>query len=176
MVGWEQDERERALIKFRNQSCPVLVCTDLGSRGLDIPEVKHIVHFQLPDKEDAFIHRNGRTARMAADGNAYVFREDYPKFDLPKLSPFELKTSLSYVLPKWNTLYFSAGKKNKINKIDLLGFICQKGKLGKEDVGVIAVLDYASYVAICSKDIDSLLRELRNHKVKGQKLKIAHSN
>ncbi|MDG0974230.1 MAG: DEAD/DEAH box helicase [Crocinitomicaceae bacterium] len=174
--GMEQDERERALIKFRNQSCPVLVCTDLGSRGLDIPEVKHIVHFQLPDKEDAFIHRNGRTARMAADGNAYVFREDYPKFDLPKLSPFELKTSLSYVLPKWNTLYFSAGKKNKINKIDVLGFICQKGKLGKEDVGVIAVLDYASYVAICSKDIDALLRELRNHKVKGQKLKIAHSN
>jgi len=174
--GMEQDERERGLIKFRNQSCPVLVCTDLGSRGLDIPEVKHIVHYQLPDKMDAFIHRNGRTARMSADGNAYVFHEDYPKFELPQLKKLKINTGLDYFQSKWTTVYFSAGKKNKINKIDLLGFICQKGNVSKEAVGMIAVLDFASYVAVKTDNIDALLLELRQHKVKGQRLKIEISN
>ena len=174
--GMEQDERERAIIKFRNHSCPVLVCTDLGSRGLDIPSVKHIVHFQLPDKLDAFIHRNGRTARMTAEGSAYVFHEDYPKFELPKLEAFSIDTTLEYFQPEWTTIYFSGGKKNKINKIDLLGFICQKGNLRKDQVGVISVLDFAAYVAVKSDDIEELLVELRQHKVKGQKLKIALSN
>lgn len=174
--GMEQDERERALIKFRNHSCPVLVCTDLGSRGLDIPEVKHIVHYQLPDKLDAFIHRNGRTARMTADGNAYVFHEDYPKFELPKLKNFSVDPRLEYFQSKWTTLYFSGGKKNKINKIDLLGFICQKGNVPKEEVGVITVLDFTSYVAVKTENIDKLLSELGQYKVKGQKLKIAVSN
>lgn len=174
--GMEQDERERALIKFRNHSCPVLVCTDLGSRGLDIPEVKHIVHYQLPDKLDAFVHRNGRTARMTADGNAYVFQEDYPKFELPQMKHFAVDTNLEYVQNDWITIYFSAGKKDKINKIDLLGFICQKGNVAKEDIGVITVLDYSAYVAIKTENIDKLLAELCQHKVKGQKLRIAVSN
>jgi len=173
--GMEQDERERALIKFKNQSCPVLVCTDLGSRGLDIPEVKHIVHFQLPDKIDAFIHRNGRTARMTADGNAYVFHEDYPKFELPKLEAYTIDTSIEYTPTEWTTLYFSGGKKNKINKIDLLGFICQKGTIPKEEVGVITVLDFTSYVAVKTHEVEDLISILRQHKVKGQKLKVAIS-
>lgn len=173
--GLEQDERERALIKFRNQSAPVLVCTDLGSRGLDIPEVKHIVHFQLPDKEDAFIHRNGRTARMMADGNVYFFYEDYPKFELPKAKSFKVNTHLDYMQSEWTTLYFSGGKKNKINKIDLLGFICQQGGIEKTDVGIISVLDFSSYVAIKTGLVYDVLQATKNLKVKGQKLKIAIS-
>lgn len=170
-----QDERERALIKFRNKSCPVLICTDLGARGLDIPEVKHIVHFQLPDKEDAFIHRNGRTARMAAHGKVYLLKETNDRFELPKATPLQLKNVGDYIQPEYTTVYFSGGKKNKINKIDLLGFICQKGGLDKSDIGVIAVLDFASYVAIKSDDIYDLLRHLRQFKVKGKKLRIAVS-
>lgn len=173
--GLEQDERERALIKFRNHSCPVLVCTDLGSRGLDIPEVKHIVHFMLPDKEDAFIHRNGRTARMMANGNAYFFYEDYPKFELPKAETFRVNTHLDYMQSEWTTVYFSGGKKNKINKIDLLGFICQQGGIEKADVGVISVLDFSSYVAIKTGLVYDVLQATSNLKVKGQKLKIAIS-
>jgi ATP-independent RNA helicase DbpA len=70
--GMEQDERERALIQFRNGSYHTLICTDLGSRGLDIPEIQHVVHFQFPHSEEAFIHRNGRTARMKANGSSYL--------------------------------------------------------------------------------------------------------
>eukprot|EP01038_Epipyxis_sp_PR26KG_P002416 gene2416-3420_t len=60
----EQDEREMALTKLRNGSAYFLICTDLGSRGIDIPEMKHVIHYQLPVKQEDFIHRNGRTARM----------------------------------------------------------------------------------------------------------------
>lgn len=172
--GLEQDERERALIKFRNNTAPVMVCTDIGSRGLDISEVKHIVHYQFPDKEDAFIHRNGRTARMAETGCVYWFDEDYrrAKFDLPKSQEFVIDQSIQYKRPNWTTIYFSAGKKNKINKVDLLGFLFKQGELQKNQIGVIAVLDYTSYVGVDVKDIGALLSKLRSHKVKSQKLKI----
>ena len=176
--GMEQQERERSLIKFRHNSHPVLICTDLGARGLDIPEVKHIIHYELPDKEDAFIHRNGRTARMSANGNVYFFEDDfnYRPYSMPKSKEHvNSKINNDYIIPNWTTLYFSAGKKNKVNKIDLLGFICQKGGLDKKDVGVISVLDFTSYVAVSSENVDALINELRKHKVKGQKLKIAIS-
>ena len=71
--GLDQAERERALIKYRNGSSNTLVCTDLGARGLDIPEVKHVVHYQYPGSKDAFVHRKGRTARMSKDGASYLF-------------------------------------------------------------------------------------------------------
>ena len=172
--GLLQDERERALIKFRNQSCPVLVCTDIGARGLDIPEVKHIVHYMLPDKEDAFIHRNGRTARMMENGCVYWFEQDTrkAKFDLPLGAVFSVESGNTYQPNDWITLYFSGGKKNKINKIDLIGFLCKQGDLPKESVGVITVLDFTSYVAVKTKNPRALLENLRRFKVKGQKLKI----
>ena len=175
--GLEQDERERSLIKFRNGSTPVLICTDLGARGLDIPKIKHIIHYQLPEKEDAFIHRNGRTARMSEDGSVYLFEEDREgaRYPLPECVGYKPKETAKYRSPEWTTIYFSAGKKDKINKIDLLGFICQKGGIGKQDVGMIAVLDRSSYVALRSHQLQELLPELRKHKVKGQKLRISVS-
>jgi superfamily II DNA/RNA helicase len=78
--GMEQDERERALLKFRNDSARILITTDLAARGLDIPEVESIVHYQLPPKEDAFIHRNGRTARMNAKGFVYLIMNEDENF------------------------------------------------------------------------------------------------
>jgi superfamily II DNA/RNA helicase len=123
---------------------------------------------------DAFIHRNGRTGRMTENGSAYVFLEDIKraKFDVPATQNFDVETHHKYVNPGWTTLYFSGGKKNKINKIDLFGFLCQKGELSKEEVGVIAILDYTSYVSVKARNIKNLLQKLRESKVKGQKLKI----
>lgn len=175
--GMEQDERERSLIKFKNGSAPVLICTDLGARGLDIPKIKHIIHYLLPEKEDAFIHRNGRTARMSEDGSVYMFEEDLNEvsYSLPALKKYRINEKSGYVSPEWTTVYFSAGKKDKINKVDLLGFICQKGETDKSSVGMISVLDKSSYVAIRSKLLPELLYELRKHKIKGQKVRISVS-
>ncbi|HMI60753.1 MAG TPA: DEAD/DEAH box helicase, partial [Puia sp.] len=68
----EQPERDSALAKFRNGSSDVLVTTDLASRGLDVPNIRYIIHYHLPATEDVFIHRNGRTARMDASGTAIL--------------------------------------------------------------------------------------------------------
>lgn len=175
--GMEQNERERSLIKFKNGSAPLLICTDLGARGLDVEKIKHIVHFQFPEKEDAFIHRNGRTARMSENGSVYVFEEDAESanFSLPQFTKVNFKHVSEYMLPQWTTVYFSAGKKDKINKVDLLGFICQKGGIEKTQIGMISVLDNTSYVAIQSDLLPELLPELRKYKIKGQKIRISIS-
>lgn len=72
--GMEQQDRERALIRFRNGSHRVLLATDLAARGLDVPALDFILHFELPLKAQEFVHRNGRTARMRRSGTAYVLQ------------------------------------------------------------------------------------------------------
>jgi len=135
----EQEDRERALIKFRNGTNKILVTTDLASRGLDIPEIEHVIHFQLPHSEEIFIHRNGRTARMHAKGTAYLLLGDgeyIPEFIKEK--PIEESISLDAKMPEntpWVTLYIGAGKKDKINKMDKVGMLLQKGKLEKDEEG-----------------------------------------
>ena len=174
--GLEQDERERALLKFRNGSHQILVTTDLASRGLDIPEIKNIIHYQGANSEEVFIHRNGRTARMNAFGTAWLilaekdtipaFLNEPPEFiELPEVNRLP-------DLPQWITLYIGAGKKDKINKVDIVGLLLQKGKLKKEELGLIEVLDYSSYVAVDAKKIDSVLELIKNEKIKNRKVKM----
>ncbi len=176
--GLEQEERERALIKFRNGSVSTLICTDLGSRGLDIPDIQNVVHFQYPQTRDAYVHRNGRTARMKSDGNIYLLidkKATLPDYiDAPK-NEVQLNNRIYAFESPWITLYFSAGKKDKINKIDLVGFLTQKGELKKEEIGLITVRDHSSYVAVSRKKVKETLNKIRIHKVKGKKLRIAIS-
>lgn len=178
--GMEQAERERALIKFRNGSSQILVSTDLGSRGLDIPEIKNIIHYHLPIKEDSFIHRNGRTARMSANGKSFVLtttEEPLPDFiENLNLDELILKENKSLpAIPEWETLYVSAGKKDKINKIDIVGFLSQKGSLKKEDIGLIHSLDFMTFVAVKRKKINILLKNIRDQKIKGKSVRFGVS-
>jgi ATP-independent RNA helicase DbpA len=171
----EQNERERALIKFRNGSAKIMLTTDLASRGLDIPEVKYVVHYQLPLKEEAFIHRNGRTARMMASGTAYLLlteRESLPKY--LKTVPEEeiVDEYLSPRDPEWKTLYINGGKKDKINKVDIVGWLLQKGKLDKNDLGKIEVKDFGSYVAVNRHKVEELIPVLVHEKLKKKKVKV----
>ena len=173
--GMEQIEREKSLLKFRNGSHKILITTDLAARGLDIPEVEHIVHYQLPYVEDAYIHRNGRTARMHAKGTAYVIltEDEHYKYLPNNIQEEELNTS--YKKPKaseWVTLYLANGKKDKINKIDIVGLFLQKGGLGKDDLGLIEVKDTASYIAVKREKVDLLFKALAGEKIKGKKLKL----
>ena len=178
--GMDQEDRERALIKFRNGSISYLITTDLAARGLDIPEMKHVIHYQLPGKQDEFTHRNGRTARMKTSGTSYIlhyendFLPDYLQHSIPEFKlkePFEIPQE-----PKFITLYISGGKKDKVNKIDIVGFFCQKGKLEKESIGMIEVKDFQSFVAIKRNDVTCLLKNIQNEKMKGKKYKIEIEN
>lgn len=174
--GMDQDERERALIQFRNGSISYLVTTDLAARGLDIPEMKHVIHYHLPLKEDEFTHRNGRTARMLASGTAYVIiHESEKKMDYLdyEMSVLNLKSATTLPKPpKFQTIYISGGKKNKLNKIDIVGFFSQKGKLEKGDLGLIEVKDFISFAAVKSKKVKEFLANIRDEKMKGKKYKI----
>lgn len=173
--GMEQDERERALLKFRNDSARVLITTDLAARGLDVPEVESIVHYQLPPKEDAFIHRNGRTARMNAKGFVYLImteEENFPfiKNDVP-VDDVKDFTKVPGKTP-FQTIYISAGKKDKVNKVDIVGYLLKKGELQKEDIGLIEVKDTTSYVAVSRNKVRDLLKKLSTEKLKGKKVKM----
>lgn len=174
--GLEQVDRERALIKFRNGSHRLLITTDLASRGLDIPEIKHIIHYQLPQSEDIFTHRNGRTARMTANGSAYLIlgEEDYlPKFIEGEVEEQDISVALPPpAQPEWVTLYIGAGKKDKINKVDIVGLLLQKGGLAKDELGLIEVLDNTSYVAINRKKSREVVRLLRDETLKRKRIKM----
>lgn len=174
--GLEQRYRESTLTKFRNGSSNLLITTDLAARGLDIPAVKFVVHYQLPPKEDAFIHRNGRTARMDATGTAILLlnTQDYlPEYIKGKPSEIDLPSKLILPpLPEWETLFLGGGKKDKINKVDIVGFLSQKGGLKKEELGLIEVKDMNAYAAVKRLKIKEVIKLVQNEKIKGKKVKI----
>ena len=171
--GMEQPERERALSHFRNGSATVFISTDLASRGLDIPEVKNVIHYHLPVSEEAYVHRNGRTARWEADGNSYLILhneervpeyipEDIEVFEFPEVLPKPAKS-------RWATLYIGKGKKDKLNKIDIVGFLYKKGGLAREDVGQVDVKEHYAFVAVRRSKMKQLLTLIQGEKIKGVK-------
>lgn len=191
----EQQERDRALSKFRNGTSNVLITTDLAARGLDIPNIRYIIHYHLPNTEEVFTHRNGRTARMDASGTAILIlgpEEKLPPYVVGSTgkkgpgqgdgvdedttgSPEEIvlpETSVLPEKPKWSTLLVSAGKKDKVNKIDIVGFLTNKGQLKKEDIGLIEVKDFFSFVAVRKSKIGHTLQLIKNERIKNKKVKI----
>lgn len=173
--GMEQEDRERTLLKFRNGTYRLLITTDLAARGLDIPEIEYVIHYQLPLTNDAFIHRNGRTARMHASGTSYLLltKEEVPSH--LGVEPEVITLPRRPVIPEpteWDTIYIAAGKKDKVNKIDIVGLLLKKGQLAKEDLGLIEVLDHSSYAAVKRSRINAVIHHLRNEKIKNKKVKI----
>jgi len=175
--GLEQVERESTLVQFRNGSTVFLVASDLAARGLDIPEVKNVVHYELSMTLNEFIHRNGRTARMHAQGTAYLILP--PSGEVPAYlteHPEVLELPDNQPLPPespWVTLYISGGKKDKLSKMDVVGFLSKKGGLKPDDLGKIEMMDYMSFVAVKKEIVKHLLKAIANEKMKGKKYKIA---
>ncbi|TWW02589.1 DEAD/DEAH box helicase [Chitinophaga pinensis] len=172
----EQRDRDAALCKFRNGTSNILVTTDLAARGLDIPNIRYIVHYHLPHTADTYTHRNGRTARMDASGTAILIigpDEKMPSYveENPELITLADKYELPEK-PKWTTFYISAGKKDKVNKVDIVGFLTNKGQLKKEDVGLIEVKDFFSFVAVRKSRAAHTLSLIKNEKIKNKKVNI----
>ncbi len=170
--GLEQKEREDALYKFSNGSANIMVSTDLASRGLDIPDIRHIIHYQLPLGEDGYVHRVGRTARWDATGNTYFILgpgEDVPEYVKGETEDFQLppiEELPSPVPPRMVTLYVGKGKQDKISKGDIVGFLCKIGGASKEDIGRIDVKERYSYVAIRKEMVRQVLRQTNGEKIK----------
>ena len=169
--GLEQRQREDALYKFSNGSATVLVSTDLASRGLDIPHIDNIIHYHLPQSEDAMIHRVGRTARWDATGRTFFLvgpEEQMPAFVSAEVVSYEVGPSSQPVpVPKMATLYIGKGKKDKISKGDIVGFLCKKGGLTTAEIGRIDVTDRYAYAAVARKKVSQVLRQTQGEKIKG---------
>lgn len=174
----EQKDRERSLIKFRNGTYQLLLATDLAARGIDVPDIQYIVHYELPLKSQEFTHRNGRTARMKKAGVAYVLKwekEALPAFieedsekpvqDLPKHFKPDSRN--------WKTLFISGGRKDKISKGDIAGLFLKQGKLDKEELGNIELKHDCAFVAVPAAKAGTLIKELNNTKLKQKKVRIS---
>jgi superfamily II DNA/RNA helicase len=172
----EQQERDSALCKFRNGSSNVLVTTDLAARGLDIPNIRYIIHYQLPNTMESFTHRNGRTARMEASGTAILIlapHERPPEYITPSPVTIDLlPTAILPEKPDWATLFIAAGRKDKVNKVDIVGFLTNKGQLKKEDIGLIEVKDFFSFVAVRKSKVGHTLQLIKTERIKNKKVKI----
>ncbi|MCT4673174.1 MAG: DEAD/DEAH box helicase [Prolixibacteraceae bacterium] len=170
-----QDERERSMIKFENGTSSIIVGTDLLARGIDHVEVKNVIHYQMPYQEDVAVHRNGRTSRGEEEGRVFVVVREEEEVSEP-LQKIEWQdwivkeSTTEFQQTDWDTLYIGAGKKNKINKIDIVGFLCKNGELEKKEIGMIHVKDYRAYVAVPRKKIKPLIRKISRIKIKGKKV------
>lgn len=173
--GMEQKDRERALIKFRNGTYQLLIATDLAARGIDVPEIKFIIHYQLPPHAHEFTHRNGRTARMFNDGTAYVLKweqENLPEF----IKPDGIENLTKASLPSgsvWRTIFVSGGRKDKISKGDIAGFFIKQGKLENDELGNIELKQDCAFVAVKSSKVEQLIELTDNSKLKSKKIRVS---
>ncbi|NQU35528.1 MAG: DEAD/DEAH box helicase [Bacteroidetes bacterium] len=177
--GMEQKDRERALIKFRNGTHQIIIATDLAARGIDVPEIKFIIHYQFPLKKYEFTHRNGRTARMHKEGTAYVIqwvKEDLPDFiNVPATDSFrdiELKKSKDQERIRWSTLFVSGGRKDKISKGDIAGLCIKQGGLTNDQIGIIELKQDCAFVGVHESEIENLISSINNTKLKKKKIRV----
>lgn len=172
----EQKDRETALARFNNGSAPVLVATDLAARGLDIEGVRDIVHYHQPLTAEAYIHRNGRTARVAAGGDVYLLIG--PDEEVKPFVSFDGVYRPQADAPeppraRMATLHFSAGKKEKLSKGDIVGFLAKTAGVPGGEIGRIDVYDHYSLAAIPAEWAPEVERKVSGEKIKGEKRKIS---
>ncbi|MFK8102277.1 MAG: DEAD/DEAH box helicase [Saprospiraceae bacterium] len=172
--GMEQQDRERALIKFRNGTHQLLVATDLAARGIDVPTIKFIIHYHLPHRVQEFTHRNGRTARMQQEGTAYILQWEEER--LPDFIPnLDVEIIQEAPIPKasiWQTLFISGGRKDKISKGDIVGFCCKQGQLDQKALGIIELKQDCAFVAVHRSKVTQLIQRLDNTRLKKRKVRV----
>lgn len=177
--GLEQIDRERALVKFRNGTCQLLLATDLAARGLDIPEIKFIIHFELPYHSNEFTHRNGRTARMNAEGAAYVLQTegkrlpDFIKSTNPETESLQaLRAAKIKEIDAWSTLYITGGRQDKISKGDIAGMFFKIGGLSKDELGIIELQQNCAFVAVKRTIAYRVIERTNNQRLKKKKVRV----
>jgi len=179
----DQRERDQVMVRFSNNSCPVLVATDVAARGLDIKSLQAVINYELPHDPEIFVHRIGRTGRAGEKGLALslytdseisriIALEDYlgqscKNEKLEELSidkDFSLKSTLT-------TLQLDTGKKNKIRPGDLLGALTKDAGLAGSQIGKINIFNNESFIAIEHKVLPQVLKYFKNGRVKGRRVK-----
>ena len=172
--GMEQKDRERALIKFRNRTSQILIATDLASRGIDVPELKFIIHYEMSRTLEEYTHRNGRVGRVKSKGTAYVLKEE--NRDLPEFVKNSRAVNISKKSVRkaqfWETLFISGGRKDKISKGDIAGLFFKQGNITKDQLGIIELKQDCAFVAVPKSIADQLVNKLNNTRLKKKKVRV----
>ena len=174
----EQIDREKAVAMLDNGSVEVLVATDVAARGLDVADVTHIVHYELPVSEDAYTHRNGRTARVDSSGEVVVLAdEEPPEWVRGKRCALPDRTERESVCGRMATLYVNEGRKEKLSRGDIVGWIANCGAtgMGAADIGKIVVNDHYALVAVPREAVAALVAALNATKVKGRRVRVSRA-
>lgn len=172
--GMDQRDREESLIQFRNGTSRILLASDLAARGIDVPELDYIIHYELPYKEEEFTHRNGRTARMHSEGVAYLISEkgeNLPSF-IKGEERIEIESYPKPMLSEWETLFITGGRKDKISKGDIAGLFIKQGQLTSAELGYIELKQDCAYVAVTRTKAHKIAESLNNSKLKKKKVRI----
>jgi len=179
-----QRDRDQVLVQFRQQSCRVLVATDVAARGLDIDGLPAVINFDMPRDPEIYVHRIGRTGRAEQEGLALTLFADTERYKLDAISAYQdrqlafeaLETlpdnSETLAEPHYTTLAIAGGRKDKVRPGDILGALTSGGGIDGKAVGKIDVMDYAAYVGIERNMADQALNRLSNGKIKGRKFKV----
>ena len=172
--GMEQKDRERSLIKFRNRTSQILISTDLASRGIDIPELKFIIHYEMSRTLEEYTHRNGRVGRVNSKGIAYVMKSENKSLpDFVKNSKVVDISKKTTRKPQfWETLFISGGRKDKISKGDIAGLFFKQGKINKDQLGVIELKQDCAFIAVPKTIAVQLVNKLNNTRLKKKKVRI----
>ena len=180
----DQRDREDLLVRFKHQSCSVLIATDVAARGLDIKDLPLVINYELPSDPEVYVHRIGRTGRAGQSGTALSLCCDREKYKLSQINAYQntdfepesLATLRSRATkipdPKFTTLTISGGRKAKVRAGEILGALTKDGGIEGSQVGKIDVMDFKSYVAVRRAAADRAEKQLSQSKIKGRRFKI----
>ena len=179
----DQRERDQVLVRFANNSCPVLVATDVAARGLDIKSLQAVVNYELPRDPEIYVHRIGRTGRAGEKGIALSIYTEPEQYRVNSIEQFLKTPSICDVYASLDrdpgfslqapmvTLQFDAGRKHKMRPGDLLGALTGDAGLAGSQIGKIDIFDMSSYVAIERDAVRQALNYLAVGKVKGRNVR-----
>jgi len=178
-ANMEQKDRDETMIVFSNKSYPILIATDVASRGLHIDDIDLVINYDLARDDKVHTHRIGRTARAGKGGLAVTFYEnfEYDKVeDLKEIFKDITIQPISTISEDENfkidsvyrTIFINGGKKQKLRKTDILGALTAAIGLDKDDIGKIDSLDFCSYVAVKKEVLQKALKGLETNRIKGK--------
>lgn len=179
----EQRDRDEILVLFANQSCSVLVATDVAARGIDIQSLGAVINVDVSKDTEVHIHRIGRTGRAGERGLALTLAapnekkwvkliEEYQGQEAIWKSLTDLNQNRTELIAPKISICIAGGKKDKLRPGDILGALTGDVGISKDQVGKINVFEFMSYVAVDRVIADQVLSKLGRCTIKGRQFKI----